>query len=171
MHVYMSVDVQIRKKLIEKARRKRIDATSLYLLCCDGWAPKVAWTMTWLGRDLDGERCAAKLQVMEGEASRRYIYYPWAILCNPDSRIPESMRDTAANLVAPGYLDRFLHQDESVLATRRPNSSWWGAFVWWIFGYIKIRMFPVEERTWEYIEEEDIYGRYMCFSRVRIQRS
>ena len=39
------------------------------------------------------------------------------------------MMDTAANLVAPKYLDRLLHQDESVLATRHPNSSWWGAFV------------------------------------------
>ena len=49
--------------------------------------------------------------------------------CNPDYGISESMMDTAANRVAPGYLDRLLHQDESVLAMRRPNSSWWGAFV------------------------------------------
>jgi hypothetical protein len=41
------------------------------------------------------------------------------------------MIDTAANLVAIAlrYLDQLLHQAESGLATPRPNSSWWGAFV------------------------------------------
>jgi ABC-type Co2+ transport system permease subunit len=49
------------------------------------------------------------------------------------------MIDTAANLVAIAlrYLDQLLHQAEFGLATPRPNSSWWGAFVRWIFSQIK----------------------------------
>jgi hypothetical protein len=68
-----------------------------------------------------------------GKCCTTYVYIALLRLsfCNPGPGVWESMIDTAANLVAIAlrYLDQLLHQAEFGLATPRPNSSWWGAFV------------------------------------------